>query len=46
MRSTFYYAGILLGFAVSGKSMLRVEVLYERNVQQVIRTTAGVHFFL
>jgi hypothetical protein len=46
VRSTFYYVGGILGFPVGGASLLRAELLYMHNVQQIITASLGVHFFL
>lgn len=46
VRHSFYYLGGILGFPVGGSSLLRAELLYMRNVQQVITANVGVHFFL
>lgn len=46
VRHTFYYFGALLGFPVGGASLLRFEMLYLTNVQQVITASLGAHFFL
>lgn len=46
VRHSLYYIGAILGFPVGGNSLLRAELLYLRNVQQVITANVGVHFFL
>ncbi len=46
VRHSLYYVGGILGFPVGGNSLLRAELLYLRNVQQVITANVGVHFFL
>jgi hypothetical protein len=45
-RHTYYYFGGLVTLPTSGASVLRAELLYMRNVQQVFVAKVGMHFFL
>ncbi len=46
VKDTFYYAGFTLGMPTSGASLLRGELLFLQNSQQIITARVGVYFFL